>query len=285
MVDTDRPRLTGLSFFKMVGSGNDFVFLDGQDPTLRALEDPAVVRRICDRRGGVGADGVVWLLPPSPGDDVAYEMRYFNADGSRADLCGNAALCSISLATRTGLAPVDRTFRFRTDAGVLSGQRLTSDRSEVTMPQVRDLRDDVPQLAGPGEQRIGFANSGVPHLVVAVDDVDLVDVSVRGRTLRSAALLGPAGANVNFVSPVGDGSWRMRTYERGVEGETLACGTGAVASAAVLRRWGLGSADAMTVVTRSGLPVRVSLDPSDSTSFPCLAGEGRIVFEGRFGSL
>jgi diaminopimelate epimerase len=285
MVDTDRPRLTGLSFFKLVGSGNDFVFLDGQDATLRTMEDPGVVRRICDRRGGVGADGVVWLLPPSPGDDAAYEMRYYNADGSRADLCGNAALCSITLATRTGLAPVDRAFRFRTDAGTLSGKRIASDRSEITMPPVRALRLDLPALAAPGERRVGFANSGVPHLVVEVEDVDGIEVNVRGRSLRGDATLGPEGANVNFVSAVGDGTWRMRTYERGVEAETLACGTGAVACAALLQRWGRTSTGATTVVTRSGLPVSVSLDPNDLAAEPRLTGEGRIVFEGRFGSI
>ncbi len=284
MVDTDRPRLTGLSFCKLVGSGNDFVFLDGHDPAIRALEDPRVVQRICDRRTGIGADGVVWLLPPEAGDDASYRMRYYNADGSEADLCGNAALCSIALATRNGLAPVDHRFAFRTDAGVLSGRRLTSDRSEVSMPVVRDLRLDLSERLGPGEARMGYANSGVPHVVVLVDDVDRVELTLRGRHLRSADTVGPAGANVNFVSASGDGSWRMRTYERGVESETLACGTGAVASAALLRQWGLGGS-ASTVMTRSGLPVTVTFDDSDGTAAPSLAGEGRIVFEGRFGSL
>ncbi len=284
MVDTDRPRLTGLSFAKLVGSGNDFVFLDGQDPAIRAVEDPGVVRRICDRRGGVGADGVVWLLPADGASNASYEMRYYNADGSRADLCGNAALCSVTLATRIGLAPVDRPFAFQSDAGRLTGRRLSTDRSEVTMPLVRDIRTQMSGIEHLESERVGFADSGVPHLVISVPDVDAVDVLARGRRLRWHESLGPSGANVNFVSPDADGAWRMRTFERGVEGETLACGTGAVASTAVLRDWGLAG-PSLTVVTRSGLPVTVSFDATDPSAAPALAGEGRIVFEGRFSSL
>jgi diaminopimelate epimerase len=283
MVDADRPRLTGLPFFKMVGSGNDFVFLDGRDPGLRALEHPEVVVRICGRRTGVGADGVVWLIP-EPGDDAAYRMRYYNADGSLADMCGNAALCSISLATRLGLAPDHTPFRFWSDAGLLAGRRRADGLPEVGMTAVQGLAATSPVPIEGAESRAGTVNTGVPHLVVMVGDADAVNLPTRGQVLRNHAALGPAGANVNFVSPGPGGTWRMRTYERGVEGETLACGTGAVATAALLRAWG-ATGDLAVIRTSSGLPLEVSFQDHGGQTWPSLAGEGRVVFEGRFGSL
>lgn len=282
MVDADRPHLTGLPFLKMVGSGNDFVFLDGRDPALRRLESPEVVRRLCARRTGVGADGVVWLLPDADAS-VSFRMRYYNADGSLADMCGNAALCSVTLATSLGLAPGDRPFRFVTDAGILSGQRRADGQPEVAMPVVRDLARSAGTQVAADESRHGRAVAGVPHLVVLVEDAATVDVAGRGRVLRSDPALGAAGANVNFVSRGPGGSWRMRTFERGVEGETLACGTGSVATAAVLRAWDLAP-DEVRILTSSGLAHQVRL-PSSADAAPRLSGEGRIVFEGRFGTL
>jgi diaminopimelate epimerase len=283
MVDADRPRLTGLPFFKMVGSGNDFVFLDGRDPGLRALEHPDAVRRICERRSGVGADGVVWLIPET-GDDAAYRMRYYNADGSLADMCGNAALCSIALATRLGLAPDTTPFHFWSDAGLLAGRRRADGQPEVGMTAVRGLAPSAVVPPTGAESRVGAADTGVPHLVVMVADADAVDLPTRGRALRFAPALGAAGANVNFVSPGRDGAWRMRTYERGVEGETLACGTGAVATAALLRAWGV-TGDQATIRTSSGLALVVSFAEEAGQLWPSLSGEGRVVFEGRFGTL
>jgi diaminopimelate epimerase len=282
MVDADRPGLTGLTFIKMVGSGNDFVFLDGREPALRALERPEVVQRICARRSGVGADGVVWLLPETdPG--VAYRMRYYNADGSLAGMCGNAALCSITLATRLGLAPDDRAFVFASDAGLLRGRRQPDGSPSVEMPPLRPMAAGSPVTLRASEQRIGSIDSGVPHVVVLVDDAESVDVTERGRTLRQHPAWGPAGANVNFVQAGATGAWRMRTYERGVEGETLACGTGSVATAALLQQWGLSGPE-VRIETSSGLVHEVTL-PGAGQSVPTLSGEGRVVFEGRFGRL
>lgn len=281
-MDADRTALTGLPFRKLVGSGNDFVFLDGRDPALRALESPDVVRRICARRTGVGADGVVWLLPEGEAG-LAFRMRYYNADGSLADMCGNAALCSVALATELGMASASDPFRFRTDAGILTGRRRGDGQPEVAMPPLRGLSADASTRIEAQERRHGLATTGVPHLVVLVDDAASVDVAERGRRLRSDATLGPAGANVNFVSAVGDGQFRMRTFERGVEGETLACGTGSVATAALIRAWGLAG-DRVSIRTSSGLIHEVTL-PASSEASPTLSGEGRVVFEGRFGTL
>ena len=276
MDGTDRPDLSEVPFFKMTGSGNDFVFLDGRVERLRNLETPEAVRRLCARGTGIGADGVVWLLP-TPGE-TAFRMRYRNSDGSVADMCGNASLCSVSLATRLGIAPADLPFTFDTDAGVLRGRIRPDGLPEVTLTPVRGLAAAASVSPGTGERRIGFADSGVPHLVVLVDDADQVDLPRRGRELRFDPALGPAGANVNFLSRASRG-WRMRTYERGVEGETLACGTGAAASGALLTAWKMSDGET-TLETTSGLDLVVSTHDEKGITNPSLAGEGRLVYEG-----
>lgn len=277
MVDAHGPDLTGVPFYKMTGSGNDFVFLDGRDARLRALETPDAIRRLCARGTGVGADGVVWLLPPD--GPVAYRMRYRNSDGSIAAMCGNASLCSVALAVRLGMAPAKERFRFQADAGFLEGRIRPDGLPEVTLTPVRDVAADA-MPAGPGERRIGFADSGVPHAVVLVDDADAVDLAKRGAELRHHARFGQAGANVDFVSPQPGGRWRMRTFERGVEGETLACGTGAAATTALLNVWNLASRDSLTIETTSGQNLVVSIHERDGSFLPALAGEGRLAFEG-----
>jgi diaminopimelate epimerase len=153
----------------------------------------------------------------------------------------------------------------------------------VTLTPIKGLKSDGPPPPNHGE-RIGFADTGVPHVVVLVDDADTVNLAARGAELRRHPSVGPAGANVDFVSPNSDGSWRMRTFERGVEGETLACGTGAVATAAVLRAWGKVGSET-TIETTSGQPALVAIHDSDRISTPSLAGEGRLVYEGVVGKL
>jgi diaminopimelate epimerase len=272
----------GRSFYKMSGSGNDFVFFDARAEPPGDLAEAGRIQRLCSRALGIGADGVVFLLPGEGGDEAAFRMRYHNSDGSLASLCGNAALCSTRLAVELGIAPAAG-FSFRTDAGLLSA-RMRDGVPEIDLQPVTELAPEASSLvprAGE-ERRIGFAVAGVPHVVVEVSDVAQVDLPTRGAELRHDRSLA-AGANVNFVSRVGDAVWRMRTFERGVEGETLACGTGAVASAAVLRAWG-AAGQATTIVTRSGRPLDVTL-PADPSGHPALRGEGRLVFAGRLGEL
>ena len=254
----------------MTGSGNDFVFVDARTESPGFLESAEAIGALCDRRRGVGADGVVFL---ERDPQHTYSIRYFNRDGSLAEFCGNASLCSVRLAAELGVVQPGERFTFRTSSGPIPG-RLGSAGPEVGMPDVADA--DASFLAGlePGERRIGFARVGVPHLVVACQDVDAVDVESRGRALRHHPSL-QAGANVNFVARRGS-DWTYRTYERGVEEETLACGSGSVAVAAMLMAWD-GERDPVTVITRSGAPLTVSF----KDGVPSLAGEGRLVFEGR----
>lgn len=268
----------GREFFKMSGSGNDFVMVDARTEPPGELASPEVISRVCARATGVGADGIVFLEQSSVAD---IRLTYLNSDGSRAALCGNATLCTTRLSVELGIAnPAG--FQIETDSGVVAA-RMAGSLPEIDLPAVTDVRPivgDIPTAIG--ERRIGFALVGVPHLVIACDDVSTVDVVGRGRPLRSHASL-PFGANVNFVSQQAEtGRWRMRTYERGVEAETLACGSGSVATAILLASWadGASSDQAVELVTSSGNLLRVRIRRDGSAWLPTLRGEGRVVFHG-----
>ena len=253
----------------MTGSGNDFVFFDARDEPAGILERHEEIGAVCDRRRGIGADGVVFF---EPDPEHTYGIRYFNRDGSLAEFCGNASLCSVRLAAELGVVKKNEHFLFRTSSGVISG-RLTDSGPEVGMPAVADANPAFNAELEAGESRIGFARVGVPHLVVACGDIAKIDVERRGRALRYHPGL-EAGANVNFVSRRGE-DWTYRTYERGVEEETLACGSGSVAAAAMLIAWN-GERAPVRLITASGAPLTISFNDG----IPALAGEGRLVFQG-----
>ena len=272
------PEERGQPFWKMTGSGNDFVFFDDRDGRNHAWRAPAAIARLCDRRRGVGADGVVFI--ESTAGAAAFRMSYYNSDGSRASMCGNAALCSTRLATDLGLGPAAG-FDFDTDAGPVSA-RMRDGRPEIDLPGVRGLQPVLAGVSPEGdESRIGFATAGVPHVVVLCADADGVDVARRGGTLRRHGALGAAGANANFVSRDDGERWSIRTYERGVEAETLACGTGAIAAAALIEAWGLGGRPTVELRTRSGLSLEVRFGDSRAPDgVASLRGEGRLVYDG-----
>ena len=272
--------MSGAIVYKMTGSGNDFLFVDGRRHPLG--EWPAErIQRLCHRRLSLGADGLVVLEPGS--GPAAVRFHFFNSDGGRAAMCGNAALCATRLAAWLGLAPADG-MRLETDAAVYETRCLTDggNRAEIRLGDVTRMETPEIPLAS-GELGVGLATVGVPHLVVLVEDVATVDLPNRGRELRHHRALGPSGANVNFVSPQG-GAWSMRTYERGVEAETLACGTGAVACAAFLASTGRAEPP-YEVRTASGSVLTVSGSVSGGKApsravltDALLAGEGRLVF-------
>jgi len=267
---------SGLPFYKMTGSGNDFVMVDLR---LSRPEEwtPEEMAAVCHRRTGVGADGMVFIGPG--GKPGAVRMIYYNSDGSHAAMCGNAALCSTRLAARLELAPGEG-MALETDAGVYRARCLPEpSRAEINLPPVQAPKAVAGLKLGAGEQQAALGVVGVPHLVVLVDDVEAVDLEGRGRALRFDPALGPAGANINFVSP-GE-PWRMRTYERGVEGETLACGTGAVASAMALHQW-KQAALPWPVLSRAGrlLEIRAAAGSNGTYQDVWLAGEGRVLCRG-----
>jgi diaminopimelate epimerase len=274
--------LIGLPVFKMTGSGNDFVMVDARVSTP-ADWSPEDMQAVCARGTGIGADGVVFVGPGSrPG---AARMIYYNADGSHAAMCGNAALCSTTLAVRLGVGAAEG-MDLETDAGTYRSRTSEPGRAELHLTPV-DPPATVPGLRlAPGEQQAALGRVGVPHLVVLVANVDQLDLVDRGRALRFDPALMPEGANINFISADGPGAaerpvWRMRTYERGVEGETLACGTGAVAASCAIEEWGLGRLP-IDIQSRSGrlLTIRAAKASGGRYEDVWLVGEGRMVFRG-----
>ena len=273
--------MKGTVVYKMSASGNDFVMVDGRTSAV-ATWTPERVRDVCARRTGVGADGVAVIEPGSGIGTIRF--TYFNRDGNRAAMCGNASLCATRLAARLELARADGMV-LETDIGTIPARVLAGDvdRAEIGFPDVAGLT--VPDIEmAPGERSIHFVKVGVPHLVVVVDEIDAPAAAPeeRGRALRSHDFLGPEGANVNFLG-CNNGTWRIRTFERGVEAETLACGTGAVAAAATLCNVAKVALP-LQVKTSSGALLEVSGEaaahPLLGLSQPRLVGQARMILRG-----
>lgn len=264
-----------MRFWKMSGSGNDFMFFDARvEPGIaERVREPAFVRAVCAPHTGVGADGVCAIHASATQD---FALLYLNRDGSLGELCGNASLCATRLAVELGIGSAEG-LSFLTDAGVVSG-RFRDGEPEIDLQPAAGLRPDAGIARLPGEDRLGFVSVGVPHLVIRSESTTGIDLPSRGPELRYHSSL-RAGANVNWVARGPDGAWRMRTYERGVEGETLACGTGAVACAELLAAWGETGAETR-ILTKSGRTLTVRVREVDGRRIPSLSGEGRIVFDG-----
>jgi diaminopimelate epimerase len=275
--------MTTVVFHKVTGSGNDFVMLDGRTTTVADWPAGRIVQ-ICDRRQGIGGDGLV-ILDPLGNDTV--RMTYFNSDGSEAAMCGNAALCSTRLAAALEMAdPGGMTLV--TGAGSFPTRCVgEGDQAELHLP---DTPAPVPVDIAPiaGERSILLGTVGVPHLVTLVDDLAQVDVASRGRELRFHSKCGSAGANANFYGRISTSSgtgasgptWALRTYERGVEGETLSCGTGTVAAALALAVTGVDTLP-LRFLSAGGqvLSVSARLDGGMARDI-WLAGQGRVVARG-----
>ncbi|MCC6349034.1 MAG: diaminopimelate epimerase [Candidatus Eisenbacteria bacterium] len=264
-----------LRFVKMHGAANDFVVLDHRAPFLPA-DARALFARLCDRRRGVGADGVL-LLENDPEHDFA--MRYHNADGGEAEFCGNGARCIARFALDLGLGR-DGAVTFRTAAGVKSARSVPDGRIALEFGRVSD--GERVRLESGGRTVEGrLVGAGVPHLVVPVADVSGVPLAEVAPPLRHHARFAPAGANVDFVALRPDGRCAMRTYERGVEGETLACGSGAIASAlwAVLDA---GARSPVTVRTAGGDDLVVRFDSGPGGREATLTGPAEIAFRGEW---
>jgi diaminopimelate epimerase len=215
-----------LRFTKMNGAGNDFVMLDNRLGDIRL--EPEQIKRICDRHRGVGADGILLLEKAANGAD--FRMRYYNADGGEAEMCGNGARCFARYAQK--VAGAANLLSFETPAGVI-GAELKGESVTLRMSEPADLRLNVALRFDGEEATVHYINSGVPHVVVPVSRVGVVDVFVQGAAIRRHREFSPKGANVNFLERTGPRKISIRTYERGVEDETLACGTGVVASALI----------------------------------------------------
>ena len=264
-----------LRFTKMNGAGNDFVVLDNR--TRQFTLDGATIARLCDRHRGIGADG---LLAVEPADGEAdFRMRYYNADGGEAEMCGNGARCFGRFAARLMPAKPE-SVSFETQAGVIAA---TLEGELVSLDMGRPTDHRAPQtfdLGGSGYE-IHFLNTGVPHAVVFVADVEQVDVHALGRTIRRHEAFAPKGTNANFAQVLEPGKLLLRTYERGVEDETLACGTG-VCAAALLHAAVTRVPSPVFVTVRGGDTMRVDFIREVDGSFASvrLTGPADFVFDG-----
>ncbi len=256
-------------FVKMQASGNDFILIKNFDGRIPPSEGPELARRLCRRRVSVGADGLILIEPPKNPRN-AFSWRFFNADGSEAEMCGNGGRCAARFAVEEGISGPRLTFE--TLAGEIRAE-VYGQRVKVELTPPRDLRLDLALSLSGESLRVHFVNTGVPHAVVLVEDLEGVAVEELGRKIRFHESFAPAGANVNFVKVLPGGGLSVRTYERGVEGETLACGTGASAAAYVAVKLGLVSPP-VSVRTRGGEVLRVYLE--EERIF--LEGETRRIY-------
>ncbi|MFY9399361.1 MAG: diaminopimelate epimerase [Desulfomonilia bacterium] len=234
-----------MGFTKMSGTGNDFMVIDAFHHPLD-MDWSAFARRYCPRKVSVGADGVLVL---SPSEEADFRYRIFNADGSEAEMCGNGARCAAAFALKHGIA--GRSMRFSTLAGIVEARVNPNDVSvKVTDP--RDLKPGIVLDVDGRTVEVHHVNTGVPHTIWFTDDLDVLPVDSLGRAVRMHPFFAPAGTNVDFVMVSGGNAVRVRTYERGVEAETLACGTGAVASAIVSHATGRVNASPVSVSMPGG---------------------------------
>jgi len=261
-----------IEFCKMNGAANDFVMLDNRDGRL-ALP-AAAIQFLCDRRRGVGSDGLI-LIERAQGYD--FFMRYYNPDGSPEVMCGNGARCAAWFAASLGEGERGADgvgIRFMTGSGAIDA-RVTGDRVSMSMMDAKGMRRDIPTRVAPTGATLHFMVVGTRHAVVPMEDVTSMtadEVVEFGRALRHDPAFAPQGANVNFASIGTDGRVYLRTYEKGVEAETLACGTGSVASAVIFAQQGRLHSP-VRVVQRSGDELVISFDP-------CATGAEHVRMEG-----
>jgi diaminopimelate epimerase len=259
----------------MHGAGNDFIMIADMDD--RCLLSGETIAKLCSRRRGVGGDGLILLRPGAAGD---FSMRYFNSDGGEADLCGNGARCAAAFAFESGIAGKSMTFDTR--SGVV-GAEIVPEGVRVSIGAVRSVR--LGMRIGATDHPVHYGVCGVPHAVIVMDDVRAL---TRDEFVRFAALVrhdpgfGETGANVDIVSVADRGACAYRTYERGVEDETEACGTGAVVIAAVLSHLGLVDPP-IRCRTQGGDMLDVALEPTADGAVSCLlAGPVSVSFRGTF---
>jgi diaminopimelate epimerase len=257
----------------MNGAGNDFVLIDNRSGDVHLNRDQIV--QICDRHRGVGADGILLLEKAS--NQADFRMRYFNSDGGEAEMCGNGARCFARFANK--VADAQGKISFETPAGVIAAE-FKGDLVTLEMTDPTDLRLNVKLRVGDKNKSVHFINSGVPHVVIPVERIDDVDVRREGAAVRHHQMFSPKGANVNFIEKRGAKQITIRTYERGVEDETLACGTGVVAGALIFAA--TENVDGpIGVLVRAGNDLQVGFDKiDDQFRNVTLTGPAEFVFEG-----
>ncbi|HYV28942.1 MAG TPA: diaminopimelate epimerase [Candidatus Eisenbacteria bacterium] len=264
-----------LEFTKMNGAGNDFVLIDNRAQNIKLTTEQ--IMRLCDRHRGVGADGL-FLLVPNRNGQAAWTWEFYNSDGSTADMCGNGARCFGRFVQK--LTGANGQTSFETGAGVIVA-KFSGDRVTVNLTSPKGLHLDQPMTLASGSLTVHSINTGVPHAVVFVPDADQAMVQQLGHEIRHHSQFAPKGTNVNFVQRLDDNFIRVRTYERGVEGETLACGTGVTASALIAARL-FNFRSPVKVQVQGGDILEVSFrETPGEFSEVKLTGPADFVFDGR----
>jgi diaminopimelate epimerase len=273
-----------IHFYKMTGTGNDFILIDNRKRIIDSDNCQDFVRSICRNKVSVGADGVILIENDS---EVDFRWRFFNSDGSEPDMCGNGSRCAARFAYLAGIVDSPR-MAFRTNAGIIKAE-LWDTKVKVQMPVPHSMKKDLHIEVEGRSFNLDFINSGVPHAVCFLKDqneLEEFDVQRWGRTLRLHPHFQPEGTNVDFVWIRNDRQIMVRTYERGVEGETLACGTGCIASVlmSAIRNQMVSPVE---VQVRSGELLTIYFHSEFDQQLPqdapfkevCLEGEARIAYE------
>ena len=270
-----------IPFFKMTGSGNDFIVIDNRSSLIDADRCRDLVRFACRRKLSVGADGLILIEDDA---EVDFRWRFFNADGSEAEMCGNGARCAARFAHLKGIVR-DRKMAFRTGAGIIRAE-IRGERAKVRMTPPHSLKEDISLQVENHSLSLHFIDTGVPHVVHFVADkpaLETIEVFNLGRNLRYHPEFQPSGANANFAAIFDPHHLAVRTYERGVEAETLACGTGSIASALVAAAKNLVGSP-VEVLTQSGETLTIHFDQRNSLGVSeftevYLEGDAKVVYE------
>jgi len=254
-----------IHFYKYQGTGNDFVMIDNRT-NFFPKENTQLVARLCDRRFGIGADGLI-LLENDPETD--FKMVYYNSDGNQSTMCGNGGRCLVAFAKQLNV--IEDTTTFNAVDGLHHASVGTDGIVSLQMIDVDNIQK-TPDYT--------FLNTGSPHHIQLVEDLENYDVNQNGAAIRYGDLYGKAGSNINFVKKIDDSTFRLRTYERGVEGETLACGTGATAAAIAMNATGETASTSINMNVEGG-KLSVSFDKDgDKYTNVFLNGPAEFVFEG-----
>jgi len=263
-----------IPFYKMSGSGNDFILIDNRDGIVDDQYLKQLVVGACRRKMSVGADGLLLIENSSRAD---FKWRFYNADGSRAEMCGNGARCAGRFAFITGITGPE--LSFETDVGVVTAE-VIEDQVKIGMTDPTDLSRHQTLRVGEKNFPYDFINTGVPHVVLNTDDIEGIGVVELGRAIRNHEAFLPTGTNVNFVERMEHNTIAVRTYERGVEDETLACGTGCVASSLIMCLKNQ-LVSPVNVKTRSNVMLRVFYTFENGTFTRIyLEGDARVIYHG-----
>jgi len=263
-----------IDFTKMVATGNDFVVIDNRKQALKQISRLAC--KLCDRKFGIGADGLLLVEKTRIAD---FKMRIFNPDGSEPDMCGNGSRCIALYAKNNKIA--SSSMLIDTKAGLLS-VKAGSSSVKINMTEPKDMKLGIKLNLMNKNYKLHYIDTGVPHVICFVSNVEEIDLIPLGRGIRNHKFFAPEGTNVNIVYPKSKTSIQVRTYERGVEHETLACGTGSVA-AAVISGIVKGITPPVTVRTKGGdLKIYFTLK-NDIIGNVFLEGEAKEVFKGQIG--